>query len=105
MSFLKRLGNTLLDLVTSKKAIMAISTGVAGVVGNHYGLNQTELAGIIASGVGFVVAQGQADKGKSAAQIAASAATAVNPVNWSESDKALAAKLAQVLAEHTAPKT
>lgn len=69
--FFKTLGRTVLELVTSKKAVMAVSTGVAGVLGRRYGLDETQVATIVASGLGFVLAQGQADKGKEAAKIVA----------------------------------
>jgi len=58
MNFLKRLGRALLDMVTSKKAIAAAATAIAGYTGAP--------VEVVAAGIGYVVAQGVADRGKEA---------------------------------------
>lgn len=60
MSFLKRLGRALADILTSKKAIAAVS----GIVAHKIGADP-EVVGSIAA---YVVAQGIADHGKEAAK-------------------------------------
>lgn len=58
MNFLKRLGRALLDIVTSKKAIAAAATAVAGYTGAP--------VEVVAAGIAYVVGQGVADRGKEA---------------------------------------
>lgn len=64
-TFLRRLGRTILDLVTSKKAIAATIGAVATAAG------QPAIGAVLGS---YVLAQGVADHGKEAEKKRASAA-------------------------------
>lgn len=61
MSFLKRLGRIVGDLLTSKKAIATIS----GIVAHGLGADPT----VVASLAAYVVGQGIADHGKEQAKV------------------------------------
>lgn len=100
MSILKRIANALGNLLASKKAQVAVATAIAGVVAPRLGTSPTETAYIVGAGIAFVLAQGQADKGKEAAKIAAA-------TDWSASDKVLAARLkivSEAMASALAPR-
>ena len=65
-------------LFTSKKFLAAVA-GVLVSIAARYGLNlsETEVAGILAIFISYILAQGQTDKGKGAAQVQAAAAAII----------------------------
>lgn len=79
MHFLKRLGRALLDIVTSKKAIAAAATAVAGYTGAP--------VEVVAAGLSYVVAQGFADRGKEAAKKAAQLAEEAELIKYGKATR------------------
>ena len=63
--------DTLKGLIASKKAVAAFVAVLMSLFGKKMGLDEDSLTKVVGSIVGYILAQGVADWGKSAAQVKA----------------------------------
>lgn len=65
--------DTLKGLIASKKAVAAFVAVLMSLFGKKMGIDEDSLTKVVGAIVGYVLAQGVADFGKSSAQVKASA--------------------------------